>query len=201
MSENKEIKPSSDSPALAGSSSVVASNLETANLIDGYHVIAEWIRFADAKAAVILTVGGAIAGLVIPTLKGYLMETKAHPTMWWNTFVSVLFALWLLLTLLSGIWAFRCISPYRRNGRHPALGKCSHFHPAAICTAFALEDTDRFINECESLGDAGLRKEVAACLLIDAHISGSKYRHVTRAIQLMGMSAFVALAYLIAIQF
>ncbi len=127
MSENKEIKPSSDSPALAGSSSVVASNLETANLIDGYHVIAEWIRFADAKAAVILTVGGAIAGLVIPTLKGYLMETKAHPTMWWNTFVSVLFALWLLLTLLSGIWAFRCISPYRRNGRHPASGSVPIF--------------------------------------------------------------------------
>ena len=79
---------------------IVASNLETANLIEGYHVIAEWIRFADAKAAVVLTVGGAIAGLVIPTLKGYLTENPTtHPTAWWNSLVSTLFAVWLLLLL------------------------------------------------------------------------------------------------------
>lgn len=179
----------------------VATNLETANLIEGYHVIAEWIRFADAKAAVILTVGGAIAGLVIPTLKGYLAEKAIHPTSWWTTMVIALFSAWLVLTLLSGIWAFRCISPYRRKGVHPALGKSAHFHPAAICVSFSLDETDKFLNECERLGDDGLRKEVAACLLIDSHISGAKYAYVGRSIQLMGLSAFAALAYLIAIQF
>ncbi len=39
-------------------------------------MIAEWIRFADAKAAVVQTLGGAIAGLVIPTLKSYLNEDQ-----------------------------------------------------------------------------------------------------------------------------
>ena len=182
-------------------STAVASNLETANLIEGYHVIAEWIRFADAKAAVILTVGGAIAGLVIPTLKGYLAEKTPHPTPWWTTLVSALFALWLLLTLLSGIWSFRCILPFRRKGRHPALGTCQHFHPAAISAAFTLDDTHKFMNEVEALGDVGLRKEVSACLLIDSHISGAKYHLVSRSIRLMGLSAIVALLYLIAIQF
>ncbi len=183
------------------STGVVASNLETANLIDGYHVIAEWIRFADAKAAVILTVGGAIAGLVIPTLKIYLGEKTPHPTTWWTTMVILLFSIWVTLTLLSGIFAFRCISPYRRKGRHPALGNASHFHPAAICAAFKLDDSEKFIDECERMGDHGLRKEVAACLLIDSHISGAKYTHVSRSIFLMGLSGLAALAYLIAIQF
>ncbi|TWU02996.1 hypothetical protein [Stieleria varia] len=181
---------------------VVASNLETANLIEGYHVIAEWIRFADAKAAVVLTVGGAVAGLVIPTLRSYLGEENAvHPTSWWTTMVGCLFAIWLLLLLLSGIFAFRCILPYRRKGQHPALGHCSHFHPAAISVAFKLDDADRFIAECESMGDGGLRKEVAACLLIDSHISGAKYRHVTTSIRLIGISSIIALIYLVAIQF
>jgi hypothetical protein len=181
---------------------LVASNLETSNLIEGYHVIAEWIRFADAKAAVVLTVGGAIAGLVIPTLKSYLDEdVAAHPTAWWTRMVAGLFALWLVLLLASGIWAFRCILPFRRKGRHPALGHSSHFHPAAICTAFKLDDVERFIAECESMGDGGLRKEVAACLLIDSHISGAKYAYVTASIRLMGVSCLVALIYLVTIQF
>jgi len=181
---------------------IVASNLETANLIEGYHVIAEWIRFADAKAAVVLTVGGAIAGLVIPTLKSYLDEdVAAHPTVWWTKLVIGLFAVWLLLLLVSGICAFRCILPFRRKGKHPALGHSSHFHPAAICTAFKLDDVERFIAECESMGDGGLRKEVAACLLIDSHISGFKYSYVTTSIRFMGVSSLVALIYLVAIQF
>lgn len=181
---------------------IVASNLETANLIEGYHVIAEWIRFADAKAAVVLTVGGAIAGLVIPTLKSYLAENpESHPTPWWNSLVSGLFAVWLILLLMSGVSAFRCILPFRRKGKHPALGHSSHFHPAAISTMFLLDDVDRFIQECESMGDGGLRKEVAACLLIDAHISSAKYRYVTTSIRLMGASCIVALVYLVAIQF
>lgn len=180
---------------------VVRSDVQTSDMIEGYHVIAEWIRFADAKAAVVLTVGGAIAGLVIPTLKTYLQENVTHPTEWWTHFVCVLFSVWLLLILLSGIAAFSCILPFRQRGKHPALGFCSHFHPAAIGEAYSLEEADRFQKDCESMGDAGLRREVAACLLIDSHISSVKYRRVSTSIRLMGASAIVSLVYLIAIQF
>ena len=174
----------------------------TADLIEGYHVIAEWIRFADAKAAVVLTVGGAVGGLVVPTLKAYLAEDpNLHPTGWWTTLVGWTFALWLCLLLLSGIWAFLCILPFRRKGRHPALDDCSHFHPAAIAAKFALDDTNRFKSEVEQLGEEGLRREVAACLLIDAHISSAKYARVTTSIRLMGASSIVGLTYLVLIQF
>ena len=178
------------------------TDLQTANLIEGYHVIAEWIRFADAKAAVVLTVGGAVGGLVIPTLKSYLMEPGAqHPTEWWTTMVSALFAVWLFLLLLSGIWAFRCILPFRQKGRHPALGHCSHFHPAAIGAAYSLDEAEKFQSDCDELGETGLRREVAACLLIDSHISSVKYARVTASIRLMGASSIIALVYLVAIQF
>ncbi|MCR9197271.1 MAG: hypothetical protein NXI04_01380 [Planctomycetaceae bacterium] len=180
---------------------VVRSDVQTSDMIEGYHVIAEWIRFADAKAAVVLTVGGAIAGLVIPTLKNYLQEDVQHPAPWWTTMVCVLFSVWLLLILLSGIAAFSCILPFRRRGKHPALGFCSHFHPAAIGAAYTLDEADKFQTDCEGMGDAGLRREVAACLLIDSHISGVKYRRVSTSIRLMGASAIVSLIYLIAIQF
>ena len=183
-------------------STATETDLQTANLIEGYHVIAEWIRFADAKAAVVLTVGGAVGGLVIPTLKRYLTEDpSSHPTEWWTAMVSALFAIWLFLLLLSGIWAFRCILPFRRKGRHPALGHCAHFHPAAIGAAYSLDETEKFQNDADAMGEAGLRREVAACLLIDSHISAAKYARVTTSIRLMGASSIVALIYLVAIQF
>ena len=36
-----------------------SATLGTENYIETYHAISEWIRFADAKAGVILTVGAA----------------------------------------------------------------------------------------------------------------------------------------------
>lgn len=187
------------------SSSVSAealTSLETENLIDTYHVIAEWIRFADAKAAVVLTVGGALAGLLIPTLKEYLHSDKLlHPTPWWTKMVMVLYFAWLATLLASGISAFQCILPFRRRGQHPALGRCAHFHPAAILAAYTLDEVDRFTGDCSKLGAEGLKKEVTAALLIDSHISGAKYMAVTRSIRLMGYSALIAIAYLVAIQF
>lgn len=188
-------------PAMALSVEALAP-LEAENLIDIYQVIAEWIRFADAKAAVVLTVGGGLAGLLIPTLKEYLHSDKlVHPFDWWTKAVVALYVLWVGVLVFSSIWAFRCILPFRRGGRHPALGRCSHFHPAAIESAYKLDDVDRFIKDCSQLGTVGLKNEVAAGLLIDSHISAAKYHRVTTSIRLMGLSAFLALCYLLAIQF
>lgn len=203
MTEDKEQPPVDAATAVSAPvEAPPTTDLQTANLIEGYHVIAEWIRFADAKAAVVLTVGGAVGGLVIPTLKSYLTDTSTqHPTAWWTTMVSTLFAVWLFLLLLSGIWAFRCILPFRRKGRHPALGHCSHFHPAAIGAAYSLDQAEQFQNDCDTMGEAGLRREVSACLLIDSHISSVKYARVSTSIRLMGASSIIALIYLVVIQF
>ncbi|MEL6110715.1 MAG: hypothetical protein AAFU85_32310, partial [Planctomycetota bacterium] len=46
-------------------SETVGKPVDTTDLIEGYHATAEWIRFADAKAAVVLTVGAAVSGLVV----------------------------------------------------------------------------------------------------------------------------------------
>lgn len=176
--------------------------VDTTDLIEGYHATAEWIRFADAKAAVVLTVGAAVGGLVVPTLKKYLAEdTSTHPFEWWSVVVGITFGLWLLFLLLSGINAFLCIQPFRRRGRHPALEDCKHFHPAAIAAHFNLDDTAEFSQHLASLGDEGLRREVAACILIDSHISSVKYQRVTTSIRLMGVSAIAGLTYLVLIQF
>jgi len=189
-------------PAAAPLTPAALGPLEAENLIDIYQVIAEWIRFADAKAAVVLTVGGGLAGLLIPTLKDYLHNDKlVHPASWWTTLVTVLFVAWVGMLLLASYWAFRCILPFRRRGQHPALGRCQHFHPAAIQAAYRLDDVDTFIRDCSTIGTDGLKNEIAAGLLIDSHISGSKYRCVTLSIKLMGVSGLLALIYLLAIQF
>ncbi|MDA0590306.1 MAG: hypothetical protein O2820_20800 [Planctomycetota bacterium] len=141
--------------------------LETENLVATYDTVAEWIRFADAKAAVVLTVVGAIAGTLIPTLRDYLASADPHPTTWWNTLVTVLFAGWLSLGVAASVFAFRCIIPFRRKGHHPALEKCAHFHPAGIASKYTIDQHDEFVAGYQQAGTDGFRKEVLAGLLID----------------------------------
>lgn len=107
---------------------------EIENYLETYSAIGEWIRFADAKAAAVLTVIAALAGLLIPTLKGYF-EAKAHgsyPLSGWPILVVILFVIWLFLQMASGLYAFACITPFRRRGRHPIIDHSRHFHPAGI---------------------------------------------------------------------
>lgn len=178
----------------------VSVDLETENYIETYQIIAEWIRFADAKAAAVLTVDGALVGLLIPTLKPWLKAGHSLPSVW-TYLVMALFGVWLALLAISAIWAFRCILPFRRGGQHPALAHCKHFHPAAVSTHYQLEDIEKFCTDCDGIGMEGLKCEVQAAILIDSHISGNKYRHVTTAIRLLAASAVLGFLYIVAIQF
>ena len=219
MSDQPANEPETDFEGSATREPQTASRqdieLETENLIATYDTVAEWIRFADAKAAAVLTVAGALAGVLIPTLKEYL-PTLYDPSHFqvvdgiqqavckspaWRAVVIGLYAVWLILTVASCWQAFRCILPFRRKGEHPSLQKCTHFHPAAISRRYSIDDHDGFVNGYEQAGVAGFQQEVLAGLLIDSHISAAKYGHVTSAIRLLGWSAFVAMLYLLAIQF
>jgi hypothetical protein len=175
--------------------------LEVENLTETYKVIAEWIRFADTKAGLTLTVNGILLGLLLPTLKSYLAETTSHPAGWWTGMVVVLFLVWLVLLVVSASSAFLCILPIRGLARQLALKHTPHFHPAAVAQAYGLSEVDRFVTDCERTGMEGLKREVMTAILVDSHLSGFKYGHVTRAIWLLGGSIIFGLLYLLAIQF
>jgi hypothetical protein len=175
--------------------------LEVENYTETYKVIAEWIRFADAKAGATLTVNGILLGLLVPTLKPYLGEKTGHPAGWWAAVVVVLFLVWLLFVALSAVSAFLCILPIRGTARGLALKHAPHFHPAAVTQSYGLIETDRFVKDCEQMGMEGLKREVMTAILIDSHLSSSKYGHVTRAIWLLGGSILFGFLYLLAIQF
>jgi hypothetical protein len=175
--------------------------LEVENYTETYKVIAEWIRFADAKAGVTLTVNGILLGLLVPTLKTYLGEKTGHPGGWWTALVVVLFLGWLVFLALSAVSAFLCILPIRGTARGLALKHTPHFHPAAVAQNYALTDVDRFVRDCEGVGMDGLKREVMTAILIDSHLSASKYGHVTRAVWMLGGSIVFGFLYLLAIQF
>jgi hypothetical protein len=176
--------------------------LEAENFIDTYRTIAEWIRFADAKAAVTLTVNGVLLGMLIPTLKAYLAENpSAHPTAWWTVMVVILFVGWLVLLVGSAVYSFLCILPLRGTGREMVLAKTSHFHPAAVAGHYPLREFDRFADDCDRIGMAGLKREVLAAVLIDSHLSNAKYRYVTNSIWCLAASVAFGFFYLLAIQF
>jgi hypothetical protein len=176
--------------------------LETENFIETYKIVAEWIRFADAKAAATLTVNGILLGLLIPTLKAYVTDhATVHPASWWVPVVVALFICWLAMLVLSAINSFLCILPFRGLGRQLAMSHATHFHPAAVSQKFPLNDPERFVRDCEQIGIAGHKREVIAALLLDSHLSNAKYRYVTRSIWFLGGSIIFGFLYLLAIQF
>lgn len=169
----------------------------TENYLEAYSAIGEWIRFADAKAAVVLGVVGALASVLIPTLS----DVRAAPEGVAYWVAIALFAIWALLMLLAGGFAVWCVLPLRRKGRHPALGHCKHFHPAAISAAYGEDDVDRFVAECQQGGADDFERQVLAGLLIDSHISSAKYGRVSCSLRLLAAGVPFGFAYLLAIQF
>ena len=165
---------------LESESTAAGDALRVEDLIETYKTIAEWIRFADTKAAATLTVNGVLLGLLVPTLKTFLAEKHAAA---WLTPVAVgLFAGWLVLLVASAVSAFLCILPLRGTHRLLALAHATHFHPAAIASKFPLDDPDAFTRDCDRSGPTGFRYEVMTAMLIDSHLSSKKYGFVTRAI-------------------
>ena len=154
----------------------------TENYIETYHAISEWIRFADAKAAVVLTVGGAMAGFLVPTVHKIIADTEEHLIPEWKLVCYILFGLYILFFLLSGLYAFWCINPLSKRGKHPSLDHCKHFHPAAISAAYSDSDVSKFVEDCDRIGSLGLMKEVQAAIFLDSHISSAKYGRVKKAI-------------------
>lgn len=188
----------SETPQQAPSAGSV-KDLGTDNLIAAYESVAEWIRFADAKAAAVLTVVGALVGVLIPTLSEYFKHN--NPADLHEAGIIILFAGTMIVALTSCFFAFRCILPFRQKGQHPSLEKCSHFHPAAISSRYRMDQYAEFIEGYQATGVQGFQKEVMAGLLIDSHISAAKYKHVTLSIRLLGVTAVFAMLYMLAIQF
>jgi hypothetical protein len=180
----------------------VEKELVIENSIEIYKITADWIRFADAKAAVILTAGGVLAGVLIPHLKPYLEAVrKGEALAWLEPGVLACFGLWLGVLLLSAFYAFRCIVPFRQKGMHPALDFCKHFHSAAISVAYGADEQERFFETYRRLGHDKMLREVMSGLLIDAHISSSKYAFVTAAVKLLAVSSFFGFLFLFLSQF
>lgn len=174
----------------------------TENFIETYHAISEWIRFADAKAAVILTVGGAMAGFLIPTIHKIIADADgaSHLLPGWKTICFVLFGLYIVFFLLSGVYAFLCINPLTRKGKHPSLEHCKHFHPAAVSSAYDIDDVKGFIGDCDRIGAIALKREVQAAILLDSHISSAKYLRVRKSLVCFGISVFFGFVYFLIAQ-
>lgn len=171
--------------------------------IETYHAISEWIRFADAKAAVVLTIGGALAGILIPSIREVIAADPSTPHVFaaWRTMTLIAFGGYVVFFVLSSIFAFLCINPLRNRRGHPSLDHCPLFHPAAISAHFDIEQVDEFILASSSGGEAEMHRQVQAAILLDSHISATKYRRVSAALRLFTCSAVFGFAYYLIAQF
>ena len=171
----------------------------TENVIDTYQICAEWIRFADAKAAVVLTVNGALASVVIPKLTPLVLhQSIKSPIIQLFLFLSAtLFLCWGVSSLISCVNAFRCIIPYRIKGKHPAADQSPHFHSVGISSRFGTEEATAFQESFHALDGEAFQDEILASLLVDSHISKHKYERVGRSIISLAFAAAFGFAFMI----
>ena len=139
--------------------------LEAETFIESYKTIAEWIRFADAKAGVTLTVNGILLGLILPMLKTYLERDTVRPP-WWTAMVVSLFLCWLLFPCYQQSVVL-CDTAIRGNAQL-VMSQTTHFHPAAVSQQYRLADFERFIGDFDKIGMTGFKREIIAAILIDS---------------------------------
>ena len=72
---------------------------------------------------------------------------------------------------------------------HTAAGHCARFHPAAIATQCPLNRHEQFVRDFDRRAAEGFRNQVLIGMMIEAHISRSKYRHVIASIKLLAATA------------
>jgi hypothetical protein len=175
--------------------SIEPAGFEIRHLITACEQIAGWIRFAGTKAALALTVDGIFASFLVPTISHLTQGTRDAAAL----AASALFVAWASFVALSCTEAFRCILPKALNAVHTAVGRRAHFHPAAIATQCPLDRHEQFVRDFDRRAAEGFRNQVLIGMMVEAHISKSKYRHVIASIKLLTAAAPLGSAYVAAL--
>jgi hypothetical protein len=175
----------------------IPASVEIPTLLEQYKIIADWIRFADAKAAVLLGVQGVLVGLFVPISTTYYQrfvsgELASKP---WASLVLGCDALWFGLFLISTVLALLCIVPHGSRGRHKAFGRCNHFHPAAIALCYNEAGEESFVRDYLDLGPERLKKEILLGIFIDAFICSNKYRFVVLSTKLFAAELLIGFVF------
>lgn len=171
--------------------SIEPAGFEIRHLITACEQIAGWIRFAGTKAALVLTVDGIFAAFLVPAISHLTHGTRDAAAL----AASALFVAWASFVALSCTEAFRCLLPRALNAVHTAVGRCAHFHPAAIATQCPLDGHEQFVRDFGRRAAEGFRNQVLIAMMAGAHISKSRYRHVIASIKLLTAAAPLGFAY------
>jgi hypothetical protein len=98
-----------------------------------------------------------------------------------------------------GYGGVRCLLPKTLNAVHTAVGRCAHFHPAAIATQCPPDRHEQSVRDFGRRAAEGFRNQVLIAMMVQAHISKSKYRHVIASIKLLTAAAPPGSAYVAAL--
>jgi hypothetical protein len=169
---------------------------QTENLIATYDANAEWIRFADTKAGVILTIDGVFGSYLLNSI-GTVSAEPNGPT---KIVALVLAVVSGLALIASATAAFACILPRRHRRKNGLVGSAPHFHSAATALHYSEKQADEFVRDFERLGTDGFRRQVLISILVDAHVAERKYRMVVRSIRLLALGTVAGFAFLLALQ-
>jgi hypothetical protein len=164
------------------------------HLITACEQIVDWIGFAGINAALVLTVDGLFASFLVPTISHLTQGTRDAAAL----AASALFVAWAAFVALSCTEAFRCILPKALNAVYTAVGRCAHFHSAAIASQYPLDSHEQFVCGFDRRAAEGLRNQVLIGMMAGAHISKSRYRHVIASIKLLTAAAPLGSAYVAA---
>lgn len=175
--------------------SIEPAGSEIRHLITACEQIAGWTRFAGTKAALALTVDGIFASFLVPAISRRTQGTPDAAAL----AGSALFVARASFVALSCTEAYRCLLPKALNAVHTAAGRCAHVHPAAIAAQCPPGRHEQFVRGFGRRAAEGLRNQVLIGIMIEAHISKSRYRHVIASIKLLTAAAPPGSAYVAAL--
>ena len=151
--------------------SIEPAGFEIRHLITACEQIVDWIRFAGIKAALVLTVDGIFASVLVPTIsRPHAMNARRRGA--------------------------RRLGPVRRVGK---LGRAVVYGGVSLHPAEGARRGAQSVRDFDRRAAESFRNQVLIGMMVEAHISKSKYRHVIASIKLLTAAAPLGFAYLAAL--
>lgn len=147
-----------------------------------YNLVNEWIKFADTKAGVLITLNGIIIGLVANNLTTIKNHLNAHSCL------MIIFTLGFLSLITSLFFAIKCIFPNLSVGEPQSKIFFEHISKKYL-------DAGQFVKELES-SDNNL-EDLQMQIWANSKVASNKYSSVNYSIIAFSFFILFALVFII----
>ena len=141
------------------------------NLWKTYQMVNDWVKFSDIKAGVVITVIGLCYTII------YTNANTVYSYLTSSNLILILAIITIILSMLSGFYAFKCLNPRLNNQNPNSILYFGHISQNANFNAYITQLNDVFQD------NENVVRQLAEQVHTNSKIAWNKFINVTYSIR------------------